>query len=171
MGNRNVIHLCSIEFDYQIKANSSSFQIEPEQTNKQTKNKTQKISLFDICHYFAEKIKIHHKSNFLPILREHIELLTSCNFGLEVKSFVTDSFIVAFICSFGRRTNVLNVSLSNSLRWPIHYHLSVQLIKLNYLPPSHRRSITVSVETYLFPFAIINSQVSSIVTQNRAQKE
>lgn len=139
MGNRNVIHLCSIEFDYQIKPNSSSFQIEPEQTNKQTKNKTQKISLFDICHYFAEKIKIHHKSNFLPILREHIyieaELLTSCNFGLEVKSFVTDSFIVAFICSFGRRTNVLNVSVSNSLRWPIHYHLSIQLIKLNYLSP------------------------------------
>lgn len=55
MGNRNVIHLCSIEFDYQIKPNNSSFQIEPEQTNKQTKNKTQKISLFDICHYFAEK--------------------------------------------------------------------------------------------------------------------
>lgn len=37
MGNRNVIHLCSIEFDYQIKSNNSSFQIEPEQTNKQTK--------------------------------------------------------------------------------------------------------------------------------------
>lgn len=37
MGNRNVIHLCSIEFDYQIKPNNSSFQIEPEQTNKQTK--------------------------------------------------------------------------------------------------------------------------------------
>ena len=139
MGNRNVIHLCSIEFDYQIKPKSSSFQIEPEQTNKQTKNKTQKISLFDICPYFAEKIKIHHKSNFLSILREHIyieaELLTSCSFGLEVKSFVTDSFIVAFICSLGRRTNVLNVSLSNSLRWPIHYHLSIQLIKLNYLSP------------------------------------
>ena len=47
---------------------------------------------------------------------------------------------------------------------------SVDKTKLS-LPPSHRRSITVSVETYLFPFAIINSQVSSIVTQNRAQKE
>ena len=48
---------------------------------------------------------------------------------------------------------------------------SVDKTKLSLPPPSHRRSITVSVETYLFPFAIINSQVSSIVTQNRAQKE
>ena len=49
--------------------------------------------------------------------------------------------------SLRRRANARNVSFQISLRWPIHSIDSVDKTKLSCNTP-HRRSITVSLETY-----------------------
>ena len=50
--------------------------------------------------------------------------------------------------SLRRRASARNVSSLISLRWPIHVNNPVDTIKLSYVQHSHRRSTTVSLETY-----------------------
>ena len=68
--------------------------------------------------------------------------------------------------SLRRRANARNVSFRISLRWPIHIINPVDKTKLRCYT-SHRRSTTVSLETY--PYISYSRQLFTITTEIHAR--